>query len=129
MSLRTQAELDLATVLEASSDFGHPFTLTDPAGFSSGVQLYGATGDIGQLIDPETGQAVTGRHAALTVRMASLTANGYSSFPVSVADAAGLPWVVEFAGVSTAAQKYKVKQAWPDKTLGIITMVLELWTD
>ena len=127
MSLRAQAEADLAVTLEAATDFGQPFTLTDPAGFSSVEQLYGAAGDIGQVIDPETGIAVSGRHATLTARMSTLTAAGYSALPEGIASTATPPWLVEFAGASTAAQKYKVKASLPDRTLGLVTLILEFW--
>ncbi len=127
MSLRVQAEADLAVTLEASGDFGEPFVLTDPAGFESATQLYGAVGDIGQVIDPDTGQAVSGRHATLTARIATLTAAGYTSLPEGIADASSPPWLAAFAGVSTVSQTYKVKASMPDRTLGVVTMVLEFW--
>ena len=129
MSLRVQAEADLAVTLEASSDFGDPFTLTDPAGFASATQLYGRVGDIGQLVDPDTGQAVSGRHATLVARLATLTAAGYSDLPEGIADETSAPWLATFAGVSTPAQTYKVKTSFPDRSLGVVTMLLEFWNE
>jgi len=127
MSLRVQAEADLAVTLEASTDFGEPFTLTDPSDFASATQLYGAVGDIGQVLDPDTGQAVSARHATLTARIATLTAAGYTTLPEGKADAGVKPWRVDFAGVSTASQRYKVVQSFPDRTLGVVTMILAFW--
>lgn len=127
MSLRAQAEADLAVTLEAQTDFGEPFTLTDPSGFASATQLYGATSDIGQVLDPDTGQAVSGRHATLVARESTLTAAGYTALPEGVADANSKPWLVDFAGVSTASQRYKVVQSFPDRTLGVVTLVLAFW--
>ena len=124
MSLRAQAEADLAVTLEALTDFGEPFTLTDPSGFASATQLYGAVGDIGMLLDPDTGQAMSGRHATLTARISTLTAAGYTTLPEGKADAATKPWLADFAGVSTASQRYKVAQSFPDRTLGVVTMIL-----
>lgn len=127
MSLRAQAETDLAVTLEASGDFGWPIVLTDPAGFVGTEQLYAQTGDIGVLIDPDTGMAVTGRKATCTVRMASLTAAGFTSLPFSVPETTGKPWLVAFDTPSDVSQTYKIKQAWPDRTLGVVVLVLEFW--
>ena len=127
MGLRAQAEADLAVTLEAPGDFGELFVLTDPAGFASATPLYGMTGDVGALLDPDTGASLTGRHATLTVRMSSLTAAGYTDLPIAVPDESGLPWTVSFVGVSTPTQLYKVRQAHPDRTLGAVTMVLEFY--
>lgn len=127
MSLLVQAEADLAVTLEAPGDFGNPVTVTDPDGFQGTEQLHGRTTDIGQLIDPDTGQGVSGRHASCTLRMASLTAAGFTSLPVGIADATGKPWLVAFAGVSTPLQTYKVSQSRPDRALGVVVMILEAW--
>jgi len=126
MSLRTQAEADLASTLEASQDFGFPIVLTDPAGtVSSG--LMACCGDIGASIDPDTGMPVSGRTALLTVRMSTLTAQGFTTIPEGVQLATSSPWVVAFASVSSGTQLYKVKRSMPDRTLGLVTMHLEFW--
>ena len=129
MSLRTQAEADLAVSLEASGDFGHPFTLTDPAGFASAEQLYGGVTDIGQVIDPELGIAVTGRHVMLLARISTLIDAGYTGLPEGIADEASAPWIAEFAPLSdpSTPQKYKVKSSAPDETIGVVRLILEFW--
>jgi hypothetical protein len=127
MSLAAQAEADLATVLEAGQDFGVPFVLTDPAGFASAEQLRGGFSDIGQVFDPGTGAALSGRHATVTARMSTLAIAGYGALPEGVIDEAELPWLVDCAGPSTASQRYKVVQTFPDRTLGLIVLVLSFW--
>lgn len=128
MSLRAQAETDLASTLEAIGDFGLAFTITDPAGLTSSA-LVGQSGDIAALIDPDTGQAVTGRLAHLVVRISSFLTDpaGFTDLPVGIADQNTLPWVVSFLGVSTPAFLWKVKHSRPDRTLGIVTLVLEFY--
>jgi len=126
MSLRTQAEADLASTLEASQDFGFPIVLTDPSGNVSNG-LMASAGDIGASIDPDTGMPVSGRRALLTVRMATLTAQGFTTLPEGVQAATASPWIVAFAGPSSGTQLYKVKRSMPDRTLGIVTMDLEFW--
>ncbi len=127
MGLRAQAELDLGQTLESPADWGVAFTLADPVGFTGTEPLFGASGDIGRLVDPDTGQGVTGRHATLTVRIASLQAAGFAELPEGIADGAARPWVVGFPGASTPSQLYKVKQAHPDRTLGVVSMVVEFY--
>ena len=127
MGLRAQAELDLAQTLESETDWGVEFTLTDPTGFTGTAALFGASGDIGRLVDPDTGQGVTGRHATLLVRIASLQAAGFGLLPEDISDGAARPWLVSFLGVSTPSQLYKVKQAHPDRTLGVVSLVLTFY--
>ncbi len=127
MSLVDQAALDLATTLSSPQDFGVPFTLTDPDGFTGTEQLYGAAGDIGALIDPDTGQGVSGRHGYLAVAQSALLAAGFTDIPQGIEDLNSLPWVVGFQGIGFALQKYKVKTSMPDRKLPIILMELEFW--
>lgn len=118
--IRNQAERDLGSILEASTDFGEPLTLTDPAGFTGTAQLYGRTGDVGSFIDPDTGVTVTGRYATATVRLSTLTTNGFSSVPKAIADATLKPWLVAYDGLTR-----KVKASQPDYTAGVVVMILE----
>ncbi len=127
MSLVDQAALDLETTLTSPVDFGVLFTLTDPAGFSGTEQLSGATGDIGLLIDPDTGQGVSGRQAYLVVSRAALVSAGFADIPQGIEDEDALPWIVEFQGIGFVGQKYKVKTSMPDRKLPMIAMALEFW--
>jgi hypothetical protein len=122
MSLRDLAEQDLGATLEGVTDFGWPVTVTDPAGTS--VALVGQSTDIAQIIDPDTGQAVSGRLAAVALRVSSLTIAGLG-LPVGIADAGSKPWVVEFDDINGAAYKFKVSHTNPDRALGIVVCILE----
>ena len=127
MSLRVQAEADLAVTVEAPGDFGLVFTLTDPAGFTSVTPLYGSSADVGVTVDPDTGLAVSARRATLTARRSSIEAAGYASLPEGTADGAVKPWIVNFAGPGSPTRAYIVKRSWPDRALGVLTMTLELY--
>ena len=132
MSLRTQAEADLAVTLEASGDFGFPFQITDPAGLSSPVLgnaavLHGQSGDIGVALDPDTGIAVSGRTAHLAVRISSLVTAGFTDIPHGIADVTADPWLVNFADLAGNVQQWKVKRSEPDRTLGIVTLIITFW--
>lgn len=126
MGLRQIAETDLGKILEDSTTgFGYSITITDPAGTSK--TLTGFTNDISQLIDPETGQAVSGRLASFAIRIGLLTDNGLG-IPVGITDSASKPWLVEFDDINGNSFTFKVVDSSPDRAIGMIVCVLELYT-
>jgi hypothetical protein len=125
MGLREQAEADLGVILEdAEHGFGRPITVTDPSGLVR--PLTGFSNDIAQVIDPETGQAVSGRLASVALRISSLTAAGLG-IPVGVADAASKPWLIGFDDINGNTFVFKVQQSNPDRALGLVSLILELY--
>ena len=116
MNLRDQAERDLAVTLEDSvNGFAGSILVTDPSGFIA--KVCGQSGDIAFLIDPETGQAVSGRVAHVSIRISTLQEKGLD-MPRGVADNSGKPWVVSFPDLACKDQVFKVEEARPDRTLG-----------
>jgi len=125
MNLRLQAELDLSFILEdATNGFGWPATITDPSGKTDSFVVQ--SNDISQIIDPDTGQAVSGRSASASVRISTLTAKGFA-LPQGIADSGSKPWIIEFDDISLNPFKFKVAQSNPDRTLGIVSCLLELY--
>ena len=125
MSLREIAESDLGVILEDSVyGFGYSITVTDPAGTVK--PFTGYSNDISQIIDPDTGQAVSGRLASVALRISSLTAAGFT-LPQGIADASKKPWIIEFDDINGNAFKFKVSQSNPDRALGMIACLLELY--
>lgn len=125
MSLRQLAEADLGVILEdGATGFGWPITITDPAG-NTGT-LTGFSDDIAQIIDPDTGQAVSGRLASVALRISSLALEGLT-LPRGIADAGSKPWVIEFDDINGNAFKFKVSESNPDRALGLVTCLLELY--
>ena len=125
MNLRLQAEADLGAILEDSAmGFGWAVVVTDPDGKVG--NLDGFTDDISQIIDPDTGQAVTGRLASATLRISSLTEEGLG-LPKSIADSSKKPWTVEFEDVNGSSFLFKVSESNPDRTLGIVVCMLEAY--
>lgn len=121
MGLREQAALDAKTILEDStSGFGWPFTLTSPVGVAA--ELVGFTTDIGQTIDPDTGQAVAGRRASVAVSWSAL-----AELPVAVADSTRKPWVVTFADSQGVTADWKVTEVLPDRAVGVVVLLLEAY--
>lgn len=126
MNLRQQAETDLQFILEDSAaGFGGPITVTDPNGLSS--PLTGSSNDISQVVDPETGQVVSGRSASVALRVASLFEAGFNSLPVGIADRNSKPWVIQFDDINGNSHTFKVIQSNPDRTLGLVTCILEAY--
>ena len=125
MSLRQLAESDLGLILEdGATGFGWPITVTDPSG--TVLPLTGFSDDIAQIIDPDTGQAVSGRLASVALRISSILAAGLT-LPRGIADAGIKPWIIEFNDINGNAFKFKVAQSNPDRALGLVTLLLELY--
>lgn len=125
MSLRDIAEQDLGAIVEDGVfGFGWPISITDPAGTVG--NLTGFSNDISQIIDPDTGEMVSGRAASAVVRISSLTENGLG-LPKGIADSDSKPWIVEFNDINGSSHKFKVSRSNPDRALGILSMMLEAY--
>ena len=147
MNLRRQAAADLRVILEdAAAGFGWPITVTDPSG--TAVELTGFTADIGETIDPETGQLVSGRKASVAIAIESLR-NAGLGLPRGIADGSSKPWRVSFdsevyplltnAGtkiltesgeeITTGgiAHEFKISEVLPDRTAGVVVCFLEAY--
>jgi len=122
MSLRTQAEADLSFILEDASAFGWPVTLTDPSG--SSVSLTGSAKDVSEQIDPETGHVVSVRVASVTLRRSSITKAGLNQ-PQAITSRSAKPWTVTFDDINGSSHTFKVIEAKPDRTVGLVVLTLE----
>ena len=127
MGLRETAEADLAFILEdGDQGFGWPITITDPDGNVG--NLTGFSNDIAQIIDPDTGQAVSGRLASAVLRISSInTVLPSSGLPKGIADAGLKPWIVVFDDINGNVHTFKVAQSNPDRALGIVSLLLEAY--
>lgn len=125
MSLREQAAADLqAFVEDAAGGFGWPITLTSPSGES--YELTGLSTDIGQTIDPQTGMAVVGRQGSVALPTRRLQALGVD-LPRGIADSGSKPWTVRFDDIGGSSHLYKVSEALPDRAVGLVTCLLEVY--
>jgi hypothetical protein len=120
MGLREQAALDAQAILEDASGFAWAFTLTSPLGVSADYS--GFTTDVGQTIDPETGQAVAGRRASVAVSLLSLP-----EMPAGIAESTRKPWLVRFLSVQGVEATFKVIEVLPDRAAGVVVMILEAY--
>lgn len=124
MGLREEAEAALAETLEDSSLFGRPISIIDPDGVSALVN--GASTDIQLVIDPDTGQAVTGRSASVAVRLSSLSAAGLG-IPRGITSSASKPWRVIFNDINGNSHQFKVRESAPDRAIGLVVLILEVY--
>ncbi len=123
MGLRTIAESDLSFILEDDVyGFGWPITVIDPLDVA--VAVIGFSDDIAQVIDPDTGQAVSGRLASVALRMSTLIAAGIG-IPKGISDINIKPWRIIFDDILGTSYTFKVAQSNPDRALGIVTCILE----
>jgi hypothetical protein len=125
MGLREQAAADARAILEdRDGGFGWPITLTDPDGEAQA--FVGYAGDIGHRIDPETGQTVVGRSATVSLSLEAITDAGMT-VPRGIADSSKKPWLVAFEDIGGAPHTFKVVDAMPDRTVGVVVLHLELY--
>jgi hypothetical protein len=126
MGLRIISEIDLGEILEDSIyGFGWPITVVDPGNVAK--LLTGFSNDISQIIDPDTGQVVSGRLATVALRITSLVNVGFANLPVGIADSASKPWLVKFDDINLNSFTFKVAKSDPDRVLGIVICTLELY--
>ena len=129
MPLRTHAADLMRTILNDDvCAFGWPLVLIDPQGFSSELPLMGRSQDIAQIIDPDTGQAVSGRMASAVLAIKDIVDAGYTGLPKNIADTAQKPWLVNFDDELGNTYYFKVAESNPDRTLGDVVMLLEGYT-
>lgn len=126
MSLRKLAATDLGMILGDESGFGWPIKLTDPDGIMK--EFTGFSNDVSQIIDPDTGIVVSGRTASIIIRIELI----YQAFPGKelprgIANSSLKPWLVEFNDINGNNHKFKISESNPDRALGLITCILELY--
>lgn len=124
MGLRQTAEIDLKNIVEDDvHGFGWSITVTNPALLSK--PLKGFSNDISQIIDPDTGQAVSGRSASVVLIISSLISAGFAELPVGIADRSIKPWLIAFNDINGNSYTFKVSKSNPDRALGVVVCVLE----
>jgi len=126
MGLREQAAADLQAITEdEDTGFGWPIRVTAPDG--TAYDIVGLSNDVHTTIDPDTGQAITGRNASVAISQRTLAREGLE-FPRSIADSGSKPWRVQFRDLQGTLHFFKVQEALPDRALGAVVCLLEAYT-
>ena len=121
------AEADLGNILEDDlTGWGWAIELTNPS--SKTETLTGYSNDISQVVDPDTGVVVSGRSASISIRIQSLYDKGLE-IPRGIVDSSSKPWIVKFDDINGVAYTFKVAESNPDRALGVVTCVLEAYSD
>ena len=127
MSLWDVAERDLADTLEDTAQgFGKTIRLQPPGDPAAAEDLSGQAIDVAQTQDPETGIMIAGRTASVVLRIRTILAH-FDSIPVGVSDPNSEPWLVTVADSEGTDITYKVASSLRDRSLGTVTLELELW--
>jgi hypothetical protein len=102
------AENDLAQTLE-DPDSGTPYTLIDPSGVE--FPVIGTFGDVGFLLNPDTGLPVEGRSITAAYRMKTLAE--------LTADIPSKGWKAKARDLSGKEYVLYIVRYEPDRTMGI----------
>jgi len=127
VGLRERAASDTGRILEDDIvGAGWPIILIAPDGTEK--SLTGFTNDIAQIIDPDTGQAVSGRLATVALRISSIRAEFPGlGLPEGIADTLLKPWIIKFDDINGVSYIFKISQTNPDRTLGVLICMLEIY--
>jgi len=118
----------LQTIIGDKNGFGWDVLLENPDGVCD--TLKGLTTDIATTIDPETGQAVSGRTASVTFSIKTikeLDCFQVFGLPAGVDDESKKPWVVTFLDPLGTSYKFKVLESLPDRALECVVCLLEVY--
>ena len=127
MGLREIANNDNRAILnDQACGFGWPISITNPDGVKE--DFTGFSNDISALIDPETGQSISGRLASVAINTLDLYNAGFT-LPKNIDKRTLKPWLVEFKDIDLKDYKFKVQASNPDRALGMITLLLEVYSD
>ena len=125
MGLRELAKADNRAILnDGAFGFGYSISLENPAGTVK--PLTGFSNDISQVIDPDTGVAVSGRLATAALHVADIIDAGLE-LPKGIADAGAKPWLIRFDDINGNAHTFKVSKSDPDRAIGMLICTLEFY--
>lgn len=120
------AQQDKAFTLKDSEfGFGTVITITDPDSLTETVT--GRTNDISFAIDPNTGEAVSGRTVTIEIDLQELEEKGFTGFPEHQSDKTKKPWIIEWTDQLNKTYAFTVQEANPDRTLGVVLCTLSFY--
>lgn len=124
VGLREVARQDARRILGDADGFAWPLTVTDPDGRKGCIN--GFSSDVGELIDAQTGVAISGRQVEVTLHVDDLNRLGFGH-PEYIASEEGKPWLIEFPDIEGTPGAFKVMRTAPDLTTGVILCFLEAY--
>jgi len=125
VNLGVQAVADAKTIVEdLANGFGQSAVVTSPK--KQSATLTGLPNDIHTTIDPETGQAVSGREASMVFSRSSLQ-TAFGEQPAGVPDPKSKPWIIVTNDSEGVSHTFKVNEVRPDRRLGLQVCILEFY--
>lgn len=125
MSLRDIANVDLREILNADETGGVQCTITSPLGAQAQFKVF--FNDIHQTIDPGTGEVITGRLSSIAVLTNELIDESFDGIR-GIAAASSRPWLVTITDALGRSMTHKVAETYPDASLGLTVLLLELYS-
>lgn len=108
---------------DRDSGFAWEAVVIAPDGTESDPPLRGFSTDISQLVDPETGIAISGRSASLTLHMRDVL-DVFAELPRRIEGRADTPWRVRVADILGHTGEFVVIKSDPDRALGYLVLGL-----
>lgn len=125
--LRELAAQDARQFLnDQDSGFAWSAVVIAPDGTESDPPLRGFSTDIAQMVDPETGVAISGRSASVTLNLQDVL-DAFGTLPRRVADRLETPWRVRIADIVGQSHEFVVTASDPDRALGYLVLSLGAW--
>lgn len=109
----------------------------DPKGFRWPIKVkkdanefdtFGFSNDIALLIDPDTGQAVSGRTISVALDNSLLEASVIGAIPQGIQDESKKPYLVTFEDLNGLETTWKVVHSNPDRGQGLVTLELQAYS-
>lgn len=126
MNLLDDAAATVRGILgDDANGFGRSVTLMDPLGQAATV--IGKPTDISELIDPETGVLVSGRHVSIAFSLATLDAAGLG-WPKATQKGDSRPWRVLLNDTTGRPHSLSVRETKPDRIAGVLVCILEAYS-
>lgn len=122
MGLLDTAHDDMVEFVNDPDTGGEPISITSPDGVEE--DFLALTNDIHFSIDPETGMTVAGRQCTAAVAIFDLEAVSFGGIE-AVPDKTSRPWVVQATDVNGRVGTFKVSETHPDRSAGLMTLILE----
>ena len=127
MSLRNIAAQDLQSIMSSECGATWPVTLIAPDG-QEWVDVPSRHNDIARIVDPDTGQVVSGREVTTVISTLELQERG-APIPQGVYDENQKPWLIRALNISQEQETFKIFSSEPDQALGAVVLVLEKYDD
>jgi len=126
MPLIDTAIADLANIIHDENSGGKTCRIISPSGDYEDFMVM--SNDIHLVLDPITGNLISGRQSSIAVLISDLYTAGFASI-CNVPDDDQQPWIVKLTNSRGVENTFKVSSSNPDNGIGLNTLFLESVTE